>query len=198
MAGIVRIKIKSDWHDWRTQMSEDLAPAASLIYRNIFTLADGDETIECTKEEAQSRYDWKEGIDVLLHFTDGTKATLQEKFLDWCEDTATFEEQKTSGAPGAWYYCTAQYYFVGYTRRYKKERLLQFQTFMMLDLPALHREDHKNELPWEFNQNHYDGRHSTFRFLRFSYVPASCIIDSYTLKMEWAKCHPANFPRPTF
>jgi len=181
MAGILRINIESDWHDWRTEMSKELAPAADDIYREIFIdlsmpLDDLTERINCNKEQAMARYDWKEGIDCILNFRDGTKATLQEKFLDYHQSTATFEETKSSGEKGAWYYCTAQYYFVGYARHYKYEKVKEFQDWILIDLPALHRHDAKNSLLWQFNQNKKDGRKAKFRYLPFSNVPVDAII----------------------
>lgn len=186
MAGIVRIDIVSDWNDWRTQMSRDLAPAAGVILRRIYDslgmpLAQGETIISCTKEEAKSRYDWQEGIDTILYFENNTKATLQEKYLTFRENTATFEEMKGNGAPGAWYYCTAQYYWVGYARRYKDEGLREFQTYVLIDLPALHREDNRYDLGWKYNENGRDGRHATFRYLPFEELPPNTVIRMATM-----------------
>jgi hypothetical protein len=193
MAGITRIKIESDWHDWRVQMAEDLAPAANEIYRVAFAkvgtiLLPGEEILKCTKDEAMSRYDWKEGIDVILTAESGTRATLQEKFLDYHEDTITFEERKTSGDPGAWYYCTAQYYFTGYARRYRAESIYEFQSWMLIDLPSIHRASDMGLVPWGnsftrttdnplgLRQNGRDGRRATFRFVYFNVTPTQCIV----------------------
>lgn len=195
MAGITRIKIVSDWHDWRTQMAEDLAPTADGIYRAAFAaikmpIAPGVEDVACTKEEAKSRYDWCEGIDVILTFERGGKATLQEKFLDYDKNTVTFEEYKTSGAPGAWYYCTAQYYYVGYARRYKREHVLEFQAWILLNLPQLRLLDAQGLVRWgepQYNtqdnplgirRNGHDGRGASFRYVYFPLIPSECVIAS--------------------
>lgn len=184
MKGIVRIDIKSRWGGWRVKKARARWPVANTLYRREFArlgmpLLPGEEIIECSKEEVISRYDWQEGIDVLLHFIDGTKATMQEKFLffDWEKarypgPTATFEESKTGGESGAWYYCTAQYYFVGYDR--KEE--LSFQEWVLLDLPGLHRADASLSLPWKFNQNDRDRRRAIFRYLFFQELPISVVI----------------------
>jgi hypothetical protein len=189
MLGITRICIKSNWHDWRTDMAEVLSPAADNIYRTAFRkigmeLEEGTGSIAVTGEEAAARYDWKEGIDVILQSVSGARMTMQEKFLTYYEDTATFEERKTSGAPGAWYYCTAQYYFVGYARHYwdyKKRKivehpLIDFQSGVLLDFPALKRCDAAGMINWKYNENVYDGRHSSFRYVNFDDIPTSCII----------------------
>lgn len=184
MLGISRIKIASSWHDWRVQLAEDHAPIANKIYRAAFTLADGEETINVSKEDALARYDWKEGIDVILTTTHGTRMTLQEKFLTYWQSTVTFEETKTSGDPGAWYYCTAQYYFIGYTRQYwdfKKRKItdnpiIDFQDYMLIDLPALHRMDDKDLLHWKNDQNHNDRRRASFRYILFEDVPSNCVV----------------------
>ena len=181
MAGIVRINIQSDWNSWRIKMSRDLAPTADKLYRNIFNginmpLRSGNDSITCTKFEAMSRYDWEEGIDCILYFENGTKATMQEKYLTYHNSTITFEENKTSGVPGAWYYCTAQYYFVGYARNYKLNNVFDFQDWILVDLPAIHRKDAAYELPWKFNRNNKDGSRATFRYLNFGDVPDDCIV----------------------
>lgn len=187
MSGIVRINIVSDWNDWRVQMAKNLAPTADKIYRELFNsismpLQDGQEKVECTKEEAQARYDWKEGIDCLLYFTDGTKATLQEKYLTFPTSTATFEEKKTSGEPGAWYYCTAQYYFIGYARHYKiSTSNIYFNDWIMVDLPGLHRADHAHVLPWKYNLNGRDGRRASFRYLLFDDIPPQAVVSRYSI-----------------
>jgi len=181
MVGITRIKIESNWSDWRTKMSDDLAPVANELYRVEFAnlnmpLMEGEEIITCTKSEAMARYDWREGIDVILRFSGGAKATLQEKYLTYHESTATFEERKTSGAEGAWYYCTAQYYFVGYARKYLDKNILKFQDGMMVDFPAIKRADMQERIDWKFNGNGRDGRRATFRYINFDDVPQDCRI----------------------
>ena len=187
MSGIVRIHIESDWQDWRTKMSRDLEVTSDAVLRKIFSdigmpLLPGTDIIECTKDEAMSRYDWTEGIDTLLYFDNGTKATMQEKYLDYKYSTATFEERKTSGAPGAWYYCTAQYYFVAYARKYKTHNDLTFQDWVMLDFPGLHRLDQTTELMWFNNENGRDGRRSSFRYLYFDKIPESVVVSRYMKK----------------
>jgi hypothetical protein len=151
MNGIERIHIKSTWRDAYTEISKNCEPAANALYPAIFAgigmplINDGVTTVECTKQEAVSRYDWKEGIDTILHFANGTKATMQEKFLTYHISTMTFETEKTSGEPGAWFYCTAQYYFIGYAKQYKAGNH-NFQDWMLIDLPMLHRIDATTEL----------------------------------------------------
>ena len=184
MFGITRIKIQSNWKDWRTQLAADHEGVANKIYRKAFHLADGYAEIKVTKSEAMARYDWKEGIDVILTTPRETRMTLQEKYLTYWKSTVTFEERKTSGAPGAWYYCTAQYYFVGYTRLYWDYRtrklspdpIIDFQDYILLDLAALHRADEAGVVDWEFNENVRDNRRASFRFLSFDKVPSSCVI----------------------
>jgi hypothetical protein len=189
MAGITRIKIESSWHDWRTVLSDLHSSVADKIYRTTFDnismpISEGREDVICTKDEAISRYDWKEGIDVILNFQSGGKATLQEKFLTFKNSTATFEIAKTSGAPGAWYYCTAQYHFWGYTRNYWDWQnrvvmdipVIGFQDWMLCDLPAIHRADATGRISWLQDQNGRDGRRATFKYVHFDNMPADCVI----------------------
>lgn len=184
MSGIERIKIIGTWHDWRTEIAELHAHTADNIYKKVFNLADGVESIKVSKDEAMARYDWKEGIDIILTSTSGTRMTVQEKILTFFESTMTFEDVKTSGAKGAWYYCTAQYYFVGYSRKYwdwknrvvLSDAVIGLQDWMIVDLPALHREDEKGNVNWGYKENGKDGRKSKFRFVNFRDVPSNCVI----------------------
>lgn len=204
MSGIVRIHIESEWNDRRTRMSRDLEPTADEVYRKSFEnlsmpLEKDAELVTCTKDEAMARYDWKEGIDCLLYFKNGTKATLQEKFLDWVKSTATFEERKVSGQLGAWYYCTAQYYFVAYARLYKNDKNLSFQDWIMIDLPGLHRKDAAIKLPWKFQPPEDPTRGGPFRFLYFDQLPKEVIVDRYKcppFEMTPSNPNVINWPRP--
>jgi len=186
MNGIQRIYIDSDWgnNNERVRMSRYLSPAADDIYRDIFSsmglrLCDGSEFSICSKEEALARYDWKEGIDVILTFDAGGRATLQEKFLQYPRSTATFTETQKQ-KPGAWYTCTAQYYFVGYAKDYWGRKLLDMRDWMLIDFPGLRRQDAMQSLPWKYNGNsHPDYEGITFRYLDFDEVPTNCIVARY-------------------
>jgi len=184
MNGIERIHIKSSWQDAYTEIGKNCEPTANALYPGIFSdigmplVNDAVGIIECTKEEAVSRYDWKEGIDTILHFANGTKATMQEKFLTYHISTMTFETEKGSGEPGAWFYCTAQYYFIGYAKQYKQGNH-DFQDWMLIDLPGLHRIDAVSALNWQHNRNVRMNRRAKFQYLYFDDVPASCIVARY-------------------
>ena len=191
MAGITRIKIISTWHDWRTQLAQDLAPAANDI-----------EIVEVSKEEAIARYDWSEGIDVILTSNTGARSTLQEKFLTYDREfTATFEEKKSNGDLGAWYYCTAQYYFVGYALKYWDWRnrviinnpIMDFQEWRLLDFPAMRRADTSGAIQWKYDQNTMDGRRASFRYVNFDDIPDNCIIAKFN-KIEQLKLFGWNRP----
>lgn len=181
MYGIERIRIQSTWDDKYIRINRACEPTADALYPRIFAdigmplLNERVTSIECTKEDAVSRYDWKEGIDVILHFIGGTKATMQEKYLTYPKSTVTFETEKSSGAPGAWFYCTAQYYFVAYARRLR-QRDFSFQDWILIDLPGLHRIDATTELRWHSNRNTQMNRRAKFQYLYFDDVPDSCII----------------------
>jgi hypothetical protein len=182
--GITRINITSGWYDWRIKLAEDHRQVANNIYRQVFDLAEGETIVDVSKEEALARYDWREGIDIILATQRETRMTLQEKCLTYWRSTITFEETKSNGEPGAWYYCTAQYYFIGYTRQYwdyKLRRIIDspiigFQDYIIIDLPRLHREDEADNIRWRYNRNQHDGRLASFRFIHFNDVPNSCII----------------------
>jgi hypothetical protein len=183
MVGIERIKIKSesDWLGNYQKVNRDCEPMANKLYIKLFTALGmplaGEEIQEtlCEKEDAIGRYDWKEGIDIILHFADGTKATMQEKYLTYHISTMTFETEKTSGKPGAWYYCTAQYYFIACAKNYTTGDT-SFQDWMLINLAMLHSIDMKTVLPWKNNKNKNNGRRASFKYLEFNDVPKDCIV----------------------
>jgi hypothetical protein len=180
MPGINRIRIVgSDWHDHRHDFAQAHEPLSSEIYRQVFPdLKAGEQMIETTKEDAMARYDHKEGVDVILEFEDGMRMTVQEKILSYpYATTITFEDEKNSGAKGAWYYCTAQLYFTAYSRRWEKEKIIDFQDWILINYTSLRLEHRRQPLPWGFRANGRDGRRSTFRYLNFDQVPLSCIVD---------------------
>jgi hypothetical protein len=182
MKGIERILIKSTWNNERLKMSRELATEADLIYFDLFAnigmpLIDGATTTTCTKDEAKSRYDYQEGIDVILRFENGHKATLQEKFMDYWQSTLTFTECQKNNVPGSWYTCTAQYWFAGYVSGYWKYGIRKFNDWMLVDYPLLHRLDATTKLFWVFKTNNnpsYEG--IDFRYLHFDDVPESVIV----------------------
>lgn len=186
MIGIERIKIigNEDWKGDYQEKNRKIEPYANALYPELFSnikmpLAGSEVgSIECTKEEVMSRYDWQEGIDVILHFADGTKATMQEKFLTYHVSTMTFETEKSSGKKGAWFYCTAQYYFVGYAKNYYSDDP-DFTDWMLINLPLLHQIDMQTVLPWEGNANSKHGRKAKFKYLKFKNVPSSAILSDY-------------------
>ena len=198
MKGIKRIHIASDWEPDRIfKFSRLLEPTANKLYRDLFQhigmpLLPGCEELNCTKEEAMARYDYQEGIDVLLYFENGHKATLQEKFLDFPRSTATFTE-KQKQKPGAWYTCTAQYWFVGYARKLRSVGITEFQDWMLIDLPALHRIDASQKLPWVVKDNNdpsYKG--ITFRYLYFDDVPFNCIVARFKVDKPTTTTRPGR------
>jgi hypothetical protein len=180
MAGITRIHIKSDskYLEERLKIAHDFEEQANDVYRNLFynlefPLADGEEVIEVPKGDRFARYDWQEGIDIILEFKYGDgKATLQEKVLTYGEKTTlTVEENKASGAKGAWYYCTAQYYSVFYVVDKTKPQL-GFRDWIVVNFAALKL----RRYGWQIQ----DGieRGETFRFIDFSKINSDCIIGS--------------------
>lgn len=183
MVGVTRIHIVDDrWNDAQVRMSKGpLSHTADGVLRQAFSslgmsLLPGREEIKCTREEVQGRYDWREGIDVILSFESGNRATVQEKYLTWHENTITFEEQKASRKPGAWYYCTAQYYLVAYARKWKRYRVPFFQSWILIDYPAIVRASAQG-IEWRRTRPTWRG--TTFRYLYFWEVPKECVIAQY-------------------
>jgi len=174
----------------RMEITETHAAAADKIYRSIFPyIADGCEIVNVTAEEAMGRYDWKEGIDVILYASTGEKiGTLQEKFLTYpFRSTVTFEEEKQSGKKGAWYNCSAGFYFVGYTRKYwdwkGKKRFespeIGFQDWILLNLPSFRMEHNLGHIQWQMGKNKSEGRTNPFRYIDFNNVPDHCVVSRF-------------------
>jgi len=180
MAGIERIHIQSDWgnKEQRCKESQDLEPTADEIYRNLFAnismpLEEGEVIHECTKDDAISKYDWKDGIDLLLHTKTGHTLTIQEKLLKKIYSTATFTE-KQGAKPGNWYTSIAHYWFVGYAYNYPD---ISFDQWILIDLPCLKRLDHQLHLNWEFRPNKKPGyEHIWFRYIEFDDIPSDAVI----------------------
>jgi len=180
MAGIERIHIQSDWgnREIRCKESQDLEPTANEIYRNVFAnismpLEEGEVVHECTKDDAISKYDWKDGIDLLLHTKTGHTLTVQEKLLKKKYHTATFTEQQ-GDKPGNWYTSVAHYWFVGYAYKYP---VISFDRWILIDLPCLKRLDHQQSLNWVIKSNNEPGyKHISFRYIEFGDIPSAAVI----------------------
>ena len=185
VSGIDRIHIVSDWKHPYLDKAKNLEPGADEIYRMMWGVVNmplTDDTvnyIDCSKEDAQARYDWSEGIDIIFHHKNGTRSTGQEKLLDYWEDTLTFETEKgKTGKPGAWYYCTSQYWFVGYATDYAGGDY-SLRSGMMVDFPCLKRLDAIGKLDWWYDKNGDLGSRNKFKYLRFRDVPPECIVWRY-------------------
>lgn len=189
MAGITRIHIVSDWDEPRQKMAQRSEVRADFIYRDVFDwincpIQPGTKIIECTKEEVIASYDFREGVDVILNFTNGTKATLQEKYLYPTDrNTITFTEHQKYNKPGNWYTCTADYWFTGYVANYEGGEF-GFRNWIIVDFPRLKRLS--NTLNWKYGDNHKTGYLGiSFRYLEFDEIPEDCIVCS---KYEMEVC----------
>lgn len=170
MAGIERIEIigTSNYLKERKQIGDDAIPDLNSLYRNILPLADDDIITECTKDQAKSRYDYIEGIDVILTLKDRSRITLQEKVLTTDFSTVTFEERKANGDLGGWYYTTAQLYMCAYRIDNKIAR------YCLIDLLKLKLASNTIDLKWHYQNN--INRAETFRYIYFKDIPNDCII----------------------
>jgi hypothetical protein len=170
MAGIERIEIigTSNYLKERKQIGDDAIPDLNSLYRNILPLADDDIITECTKDQAKSRYDYIEGIDVILTLKDKSRITLQEKVLTIVFSTVTFEEKKANGDLGGWYYTTAQLYMCAYITNNAITR------YCLIDLVRLKLASNTIDLKWHYKNNFH--RAETFRYINFKDIPNDCII----------------------
>lgn len=170
MAGIERIEIlgTSNYLKERKQIGDAAIPDLNSIYRNILPLDDDDIITECTKDEAKSRYDYIEGIDVILTLKDKSRITLQEKVLTTDFNTVTFEQLKANGKLGGWFYTTAQLYMCAYRTNNAIAR------YCLIDLVRLKLASNTIDLKWHYQNNIY--RDETFRYIYFKDIPNECII----------------------
>jgi len=178
MAGIERIKIISGWNDSNIKKSMAGEPFTNSVYFTEFERVGmpllNNEVVntEVSKDGLKARYDFQEGIDIILTFKDHTRATLQEKILDTKYDTATFEEYKKNGELGDWYRCTAQLYFVGYL----SENWQSLRCGMMFNLAEVRRLSMNNKIKWTIRDTKYLNRNTGFRFFYFNDIPESAVI----------------------
>lgn len=182
MSGIERIKITefSSYLNERSAKAESCNNVIDDIYRKCLPLSHGSERKYVNKADVGAMYDMIEGIDVILTLTDGSRITLQEKVLFTTFRTATFEIKKASGSRGAWFYCTAQLYFVGYVSPDNG----QVTSYILIDLARLKIEHNRNTLKWQYRKNTKDGRKEEFMFIKFEDIPTSCIISIYNPKRQ--------------
>ncbi len=183
-AGIWRIEIESSWKDDRTELSRRMAPQLDAIYREVFSglgrpLRPETRVETCTKEDAVSRYDWGDGIDRKLIEQSGRIITVQDKVLTWHQNTVTFEEKKTSGALGFWYYGTPQLYSVFYFRNGSSE----CSNWIILNMEQVRQ--YESRIAWRFNRNNgWGGRRAEFRFAYFDQFPPECVVASKYAQYE--------------
>lgn len=178
MPGIRRINIVSDNPNdnlgYRGEISTNHIKSINKIYRQIFSLEDGEDVINVKKTEMYANMDIFQGIDVILTDTTGRVFTLQEKMLTYNgPSTVTYEKYKGSGKPGGYFYCTANYYFVAYNKNYNKQNnYYEIDEYMLLDNNSLRLDDN---IEWIAKQNKGD-RKSIFIFCNFDKIPQKHII----------------------
>ena len=178
MPGIRRINIVSDNPNdnlgYRGEISTNHIKSINKIYRQIFSLEDGEDVINVKKTEMYANMDIFQGIDVILTDTTGRVFTLQEKMLTYNgPSTVTYEKYKGSGKPGGYFYCTANYYFVAYNKNYNKDNnYYEIDEYMLLDNNSLRLDDN---IEWIAKQNKGD-RKSIFIFCNFDKIPQKHII----------------------
>lgn len=195
--GIEYIKIVGEYVDSQFQLAEAIEPFTEKLVRGLFKdsgmeLNSGYKITECEKGDLIARYDLNEGIDKILNFIDGTKGTLQQKILFTDYKTITFEKVKNSGRPGAYCYCTAQYYLTIYTVESRSELMDQYKnkslkpTFrdaILLNLPSVHRAtltpNTNKKLIMEERENYRNGRHNAFYYTHFDRIPEECVLSRY-------------------
>ncbi len=182
--GITRINITDQVNGrgaYRFAESRVLQPAANTIYRAAFNgqglqLVGGEADQDCALDEFTAGYDSKLGIDVLLNFTSGMQATLQEKFLTtgttFTTVTIEYYQNWRTEEPGDWFKLRADYYFVGYYTKGAQ----QFDKWILLDWPAVKRATSRDLITWQENKNMRDGARASFRYANFWDIPEECVI----------------------
>lgn len=177
--GIVRFNITDEVNGagaWRFKDSRARWPLANQLYRAIFSnigspLLDGEQVIECSKEEFAAGYDYELGIDVILTIENQSELTLQEKFLYTNFGTVTVEymQNPATGEQGDWFNMRPQLYFVGYDSL----KAFVFNEWAMLSWPTVQI---TNSITWNEARNGQDGARASFLYARFCEFPSECVI----------------------
>lgn len=173
MAGIERVVISrgrgSDKYEKKEAKFREAKPLINEIYRAHFRLQDGEREIHVPIYDDLARKDYEQGLDIYLRLTTGATQTVQEKILDYWEDTFTVEYTKGSGKPGTHYYCIAGYYMVAYYRagRIDSYALIDWNRFKNLDAEGL--------IPWAKSRIEVS-EGNTFNYVYFQDIPESCVV----------------------
>jgi len=176
MPGIFRTDIIADkardpHHILMAQLEKSMRPAANDIYRNEFVLDDnGKEHVEvCTHNQKAAHKDIRQGIDVTLRLANKSLVSIQEKLLNWHEDTVTVQVVNSKGQRGTWYSCQANFYLVGYSLDYPKDCSLR--SWIIFDTDKLRK---TANLPWKRRKSRNDGE-VEFEWLYFDEIPSDCL-----------------------
>lgn len=173
----------------RFDASREYWDIANDLYRRVFKeigmpLFDGDEIIQCTKEEFQAGYDYLLGIDVILRPESMGECTLQEKYLFTRFNTVTVEhcQDWLSLERGDWYSLKAQYYFVGYDYL----QIGSFDPWVLLDWGKLQRATAQGRIPWRLNCNDITkvGARASFMNVSFDKLPNDVVVSMSSKQLE--------------
>ena len=209
--GINYVKIIGGKIDDQYRVAEACNAHTEPVLRNLFIdsgmpLKDGVNIIRCTPEDLIGRYDLKEGIDMVVFTEDGSRHTLQQKTLHTRFSTCTFEETKIQlvegnyvSLKGAWYYCTAQFYYVVYTHETQEElrnalRNNKFNASIreaaLFNLPKVHEHSNNGKINWVFKDNS-KYRYNSFRYFNIEDAPEDCLLARYVdeVKKEYDAEH---------
>lgn len=179
--GIERVEITNNGNGrgaYRFETPKNARPHANRIYRGVFDLNPGDVVTQCTKDEKLARYDIEFGVDILLGFTSGMTATVQEKILTWHEATVTVEylQNPDTDEPGDWFKLKADYYFVGYAR----DDPATIEEWILLDWNKVKL--HANQIPWRTRPNKKDGAKPTLDMCIFATCQSRALSPVITTK----------------
>ena len=154
----------------RVEQSKKYQQLINSIYRDILPLYEGENIRQVYLKDHEASYDYQEGIDVILRLKDGSKLTLQEKFLfDENYRTATFETYKNSGKDGGWFYGTSQLYFVA--------KIINgvVVSYVLSDFALLKIYSNKYDLPWGYREGKVRDK-TKFKFIELTDIPKECLI----------------------
>ncbi len=176
--GIERISITSELNGrgaWRFKVAEPCHGFINQTYRSLFNLLPGLEYVKCTPEEKFARYDIEFGVDVILNFTNGQRATIQEKVLTTQFSTVTVEyyQDWRNEIPGDWFNLMCDFYFVGYTN----SRPNELDRWILLDWNKVKMAG--DIIRWQARENQGDGAMANFRYVHFDAFPPDCVVAKY-------------------
>jgi len=149
-------------------------PIADLIYIKNWGLID----IKRYERDDNLILDQKFCIDITITMPNGMILNGQEKFLSfkyakYASLTIEYMQNFKTEERGDWFKLASQFYFCGYLNKNQDE----FVKYILTDWTKFVIYTNKNKLRWNLNENKDGKAKASFKYIYFTDVPNSFIID---------------------